>query len=66
VWPEPALSKVEAMVDTPAAHLNLLHPLFRPLLVRVTTEIDERLEPEVRYRSELTIPQLSNAKIPIP
>jgi len=26
VWPEPALSKVEAMVDTPAAHLNPLHP----------------------------------------
>ncbi len=35
------------------------------LLVRVMAAIDEALEPEVRYRGELTIPELTGTQIPI-
>lgn len=35
------------------------------LLVRVMTVIDDSLEPEVRYRGEFTIPELSGTPIPI-
>ena len=35
------------------------------LLVRVMTLIDDSFEPEVRYRGEFTIPELSGTLIPI-
>lgn len=35
------------------------------LLVRVMTLIDDSLEPEVRYRGEFTVPELSSTRIPI-
>jgi len=35
------------------------------LLVRVMMLIDDSLEPEVRYRGEFTIPELSDTRIPI-
>jgi hypothetical protein len=35
------------------------------LLVRVVTKIDPTFEPEVRYRGEFTIPELSGTRIPI-
>jgi hypothetical protein len=35
------------------------------LLVRVMSVMDESLEPEVRYRGEFTVPELSGTRIPI-
>jgi hypothetical protein len=35
------------------------------LLVRVTTLMDNALEPEVRYRGEFTVPELLGTRIPI-
>ncbi len=35
------------------------------LLVRVVTKIDDTFAPEVRYRGEFTIPELSGTRIPI-